>query len=150
MYIKLRNLYISADIQACMNDVINTTMFEDDELLSQYIGWTSDAIKDMKALYDGLEAAVQDQTQVANKFYDLSHNIKGMGSSFNFILMTEIGTSLCAYLKNRLDKSALSKTVLNAHIRAFEVVLENRIVGSGGAKGNALITRLETITKEET
>jgi hypothetical protein len=133
-----------------MGDAINTAMFEDDELLSQYIGWTSDAINEMKALYDGLEEAAQDHTETANKFYDLSHNIKGMGSSFNFILMTEIGTSLCLYLKNLQNKSALSKTVLNAHVRAFQVVLENRIVGNGGAKGNALISRLETIIKEET
>ena len=133
-----------------MVELQETNMFADEELFGQYLTWTSEAIADMKALYAIVES--QDGTaavDVSAQLYSLAHNIKGMGTSFNFILMTEIGSSFCGYLKSFDGSQTLSKTILNAHIRALEVVLENRIVGDGGAKGTALLNRLKAIIDQE-
>ncbi|UTW55638.1 hypothetical protein [Kordiimonas sp. SCSIO 12610] len=132
-----------------MIDSHDSDIFADDELFNQYLNWTADAIKDMKALFDSFDAMADKMSEMSDQFYSLSHNIKGMGGSFNFILMTEVGTSLCTYLKAKNAESPLSKKVLNAHIRAFEVVLNNRILGDGGDKGRALLSRLSDIVSEE-
>ncbi len=142
-----KSLYFSG-INAFMVNLQDTGAFADEELFNQYLSWTSNAIKDMKSIYDNLDHHEGSYADVASQFYDLSHNIKGMGASFNFLLMTQIGTSLCSYLQSYDDKAPLSKTVLNAHIRALEVVLDNRILGDGGEKGNALLSRLEMIVNQ--
>lgn len=124
-------------------------MFADDELFGQYLTWTSEAIADMKALYLIVEKPDADSSGVSDQLYSLAHNVKGMGASFDFILMTEIGSSLCGYLKSLGDSQSISAKVLHAHIRALEVVLENRIVGDGGAKGTALLNRLKAIIDQD-
>ena len=121
---------------------------DDDELVGQFIDWTSDAVREMRDIVDSLPEQEPSDSGKADRLHDLGHNIKGRGSSFNFQLMTEVGQSLCHYLK-KLDGD-LSKRVADAHVRIFEVVLQNRITGDGGEKGTALLRRLAEIVREET
>ena len=120
---------------------------EDDELVGQFLNWTGDAVKELRAIVDGLDGNGECPAGVADRIYDLSHNIKGMGSSFNFDLMTSVGTSLCRYIKH--GGPSLSPKAIDAHVRVFEVVLEHRITGDGGDKGEALLTRLGEIVASE-
>lgn len=120
---------------------------DDDELVGQFIDWTSDAVREMRDIVDSLPEQEPADSGKADRLHDLGHNIKGMGSSFNFQLMTEVGQSLCQYLK-KLDGD-LSKRAADAHVRVFEVVLQNRITGDGGEKGTALLGRLAEIVREE-
>ncbi len=120
---------------------------EDEELVGQFLDWTGDAVKELRTIADTLEAGTGDSTEAAERIYDLSHNIKGMGSSFNFDLMTAVGTSLCRYIKH--GSNPISPKVIDAHVRIFEVVLANRITGDGGEKGRALQNRLAEIIASE-
>lgn len=122
---------------------------DDDELVGQFVSWTTDALKEMRSLVDGLAGAEDKHAPAVTQLYDLSHNIKGMGSSFDFVLMTAAGSSLCNYLKLLPEGKTVSKKVVDAHVRLFEVVLANRITGDGGERGGALIDRLQTIIAEE-
>ncbi|NVJ98782.1 MAG: hypothetical protein HWE25_11550 [Alphaproteobacteria bacterium] len=120
---------------------------DDEELVGQFIDWTSDAVREMREIVDALPDQEPADSGKADRLHDLAHNIKGMGSSFNFQLMTEIGLSFCVYLKGLNE--TLGKRVAESHVRAFEVVLQNRITGDGGEKGKALVGRLAEIVREE-
>lgn len=120
---------------------------DDEELVNQFVAWTSDAVAEMRDISDSLPDHSDGQSEHADRLYDLSHNIKGMGASFNFQLMTEVGSSLCVYIK-KLD-GQMSRRVVAAHVRIFEVVLANKITGNGGEKGSALLGRLAEIIAEE-
>ncbi len=120
---------------------------DDEELVSQFVAWTSDAVAEMREISDSLPVHSDSKSEHADRLYDLSHNIKGMGASFNFLLMTEVGSSLCVYIKKL--EGQMSQRVIAAHIRIFEVVLANKITGNGGEKGNALLDRLAEIITEE-
>jgi len=122
---------------------------DDDELVTQFVDWTEEAVVELRQIVDAFTDPTVRSADSMARFYDLSHNIKGMGTSFNFDLMTAVGTTLCAYLKNLRATDPVSKRVLEAHTRTFEVVLQNRIVGDGGAQGTALKLRLQTIVQEE-
>lgn len=128
-------------------DQDNYSYAEDEELVSQFLSWTGDAVKELRTIADGLEDRQDATSGAAERIYDLSHNIKGMGSSFNFDLMTTVGTSLCRYIKH--GGSTISAKVIDAHVRIFEVVLEHRITGDGGEKGAALQKRLADIIAAE-
>ncbi|MEX0298988.1 MAG: hypothetical protein AB3N28_07945, partial [Kordiimonas sp.] len=87
-------------------------------------------------------------TDEVNRIYDLTHNIKGMGASFDFNLMTDVGLSLCGHLKGMDEDTLVSQRVLSSHIRTFEVILQHKIQGDGGDQGVALMHRLEAIIAE--
>jgi hypothetical protein len=126
------------------SDLGDFSYADDEELVAQFLSWTGDAVTELRSLTDSLDS---DNAGAADRIYDLCHNIKGMGASFNYGLMTETGTSLCRYIKHH--EGALSRRVVDAHVRIFEVVLTNKITGDGGDKGRALLTRLTDIIAEE-
>lgn len=122
---------------------------DDPELIEQFVGWTSEAVEELKILVENFPEAEFKTGTSATRIYDLTHNIKGMGASFNFPLMSHTGTSLCAYIKSRSDAEPLSKRVVEAHVKVFDVVLSNKIQGDGGEKGEAIQQRLAAIVAEE-
>lgn len=122
---------------------------EDANLLADFLSWTSNAVSEMRELTDELSEKVERGDANVQRIYDLTHNIKGMGASFNFQLLTSVGVSLCGHLKGMDGEMLVSKRVFTAHIRAFEVILEHEIRGSGGEQGIALTHRLEAIIQEE-
>lgn len=123
----------------------NSRFDSDPGLLEQYLTWTAETIETMKTLIACLDDDGADPSEELEKVYGLAHNVKGMGANFDYILMTEIGASLCAYIKRLDDKDAYDAKVLGGHIRAFEVVIDNKITGTGGEKGTALIARLHAM-----
>ena len=132
-------------------DSTNNVSYSDDaELLSHFLTWTSDAVIEMREIVEALPSEAARGDRPTSRFYDLTHNIKGMGSSFDFDLMTAIGVSMCGYFKGIPDGGPVNKRILESHVRAFEVVLENRIKGNGGEQGIALRHRLDAIIIEET
>ena len=115
----------------------------DEELQANYLQWTQSALADMRAHHNklcrdpGNEAIVKD-------IFSIAHNIKGMGASFGFPLMTETGVSFCRYIRS-LDGKPIEVDVIDAHIRSLEVILSNRIQGDGGDIGKELIDSLTTM-----
>lgn len=109
------------------------------ELMETYLSWTEQTLGEMR----GLVAAAQDKAEQAqlDAIYDIAHNIKGMGASFGFPLMSRAGASLCVYLR-RLEGALPDWVVVDAHVRSFEVIIGNRIEGDGGDMGAKLIDRL--------
>lgn len=125
-------------------------VFEEDAgLLADFLSWTENAVVEMREVADDLPEKVERGDPNVQRIYDLTHNIKGMGSSFGFNLLTSVGVSLCGYLKGMDGEILVSKRVFTSHIRAFEVILEHKIKGDGGAQGVALTQRLEAIIQEE-
>lgn len=120
---------------------------DDEELVNQFVSWTSEAVEEMRGITDALPDHSDGKAAEADRLYDLAHNIKGMGASFNFQLMTEVGSSLCVYIKKL--EGPMSRRAIDAHVRIFEVVLANKITGNGGEKGGALLGRLSDIIAEE-
>ncbi|WP_138381060.1 hypothetical protein [Luteithermobacter gelatinilyticus] len=122
-----------------------------DQLAESYLDWTRTQVQDMWTLmapFDGT-AKVPDQLTL-DKIYDLSHNIKGLGGSFNYPLMTDVGRLLCAYL--RRVKTAETKAhpgLITAHIRALDLILRDNITGSGGDVGRRLVERLSVLAHQD-
>lgn len=118
---------------------------ETNELTEQYLNWTHDSVERLFALLENHSENGPDAQKWCDDVFAIAHDIKGMGSSFGFPLMTEIGTTLCHYLKTRPKDTPASKPVVEAHAKAMKVVLDNSITGDGGEKGLMLTSRLRDI-----
>jgi len=122
---------------------------DDAELVGQFLNWTGVALTELRELTEGIGEAESKSSPALERLYDLAHNIKGMGTSFDYGLMTAAGASLCNYIKKLEDGATASRRVIDAHVRVFEVVIANKIRGDGGPSGKALIDRLAAIIAEE-
>lgn len=122
---------------------------DDAELVEQFVTWTTDAVNELKDIVAALDGSELKSDERAARIYDLTHNIKGMGGSFDFPLMTFAGGSLCSYIKGLPDGKSLSVKVVEAHVKVFDVVLTHKIQGDGGEKGIALQNRLTAIIGEQ-
>ncbi len=122
----------------------------DDELNKHFISWTADAIAELKEIIEVLDDRIEFNDAIIKRIYELAHNIKGTGSSFDFDLLTEVGVILCSYLKTEPEDGFFSKRVISSNVRTFEVVLENNIHGDGGRQGAAILQRLQAIILDET
>lgn len=112
----------------------------DQELQNNYLQWTESALADMRTHHANLSRN-PDDSKVIQDIFAIAHNIKGMGASFGFPLMTETGVSFCRYIRS-LDGRPVEVDVIDAHIRSLEVIISNRIQGDGGDIGKELIDSL--------
>lgn len=118
---------------------------EDDELMDHYLTYTEKTLAELHTLALRL---VDDEnpTTLTEEMHALAHNIRGMGSSFGFPLMTRVGTTLCTYLRALDDDQQAVPDIVTAHLKAMDTILGNRIHGEGGDEGQALISRLSEIS----
>lgn len=129
-----------------MADVIHG----DDELAAQFVGWMTQSVAEMSELVAGLDPDASLSETDRETIYGTAHNLKGMGTSFNYDLVTEIGTLLCVYLKTLgAGKATYDFSVLEAHIKALQVVAEHTITGDGGERGQALVARLTELVGQQ-
>lgn len=92
------------------------------ELVQSYQTWTADAVSRLRGIAADWRDGRCPAEQARQSAYEIVHNIKGMGSSFEHPLMTEAGRSLCAYL--RLKSGAeIELAVIERHIDSFERIL---------------------------
>ncbi len=70
--------------------------------------------------------------------------IKGLGGTFSFPLLTAIAKSLNAFVRGRDSVTAVQLKIISFHIDALYVVLFSRIRGQGGDTESALLHAFET------
>ena len=122
-----------------------------DKLKGSYLRWTKNQLYMLHEYLAMMERAAPDtsQDQLA-KIRDLAHNIKGLGGSFGYYLMTDIASSLNEYILTVGKDSDILPTVIKAHITAMDMVINEDITGDGGKRGNKIITRLQKMTGGKT
>lgn len=121
-----------------------------DKLKDTYLHWTK---TQLKKLHSHLHLLTRDDLtkpdSLLTEIFDLSHNIKGLGGSFGYYLMTDIASSLCEYVRYIEKVTDVRTDIITAHVTAMNVVIEEEIEGSGGDEGNEIIIRLQKLIEKE-
>lgn len=112
-------------------------------LAAEYPNWVGQEIARARdVLGDRAGNLSPDET---GRLFGVVHDIKGQGGSFGYPLISEIAGMLCGLL--RADPVAEPRRdVCLAHLEALSLVAEHRIAGTGGAAGQALVTRLRDLS----
>lgn len=77
-------------------------------------------------------------------FHD-SHDLRGLGGTFNYPLITHIGSSLCDLIERLDTVSALHLEAVDLHISAMKLVIADGISGDGGRQGQQLSASIEAM-----
>ena len=128
------------------------------DLAKSYVSWALADVdkcvdllasaRNAKGVADLPNGAVDDRVIATQALYAIAHNIKGQGSSFGFPFMTRLGDSLCRLTRAKRPFPDADLDLVAAHLDAMRLVLSQEIRGDGGALGDKLAQRLETLVAQ--
>ncbi|HET6160154.1 MAG TPA: hypothetical protein VFE34_17550 [Dongiaceae bacterium] len=77
------------------------------------------------------------------QLYRLAHDLRGLGGTFNYELITTVGGSLCSLINNDdLPNDRRLQRHITAHVAALKAILQFDLKGDGGNQGEELLATL--------
>ena len=128
-----------------MGNPSTSRVLSEEELTASYLQVARGDISDLEALASQLRDDPAAWPAIGQTMYRIVHNVKGQGASFGYPLMTRIGESMMGLVKAADGSAVPDLRFLDAHIAALRAILQHDIRGHGGASGEALAARLESL-----
>ncbi len=74
-----------------------------------------------------------------------AHDLKGMGATYGYPLVTQLGASLCRLIETEAGRRAAraNPALVNAHVDALRAVIRDRITTNADPVGRAIVSALE-------
>lgn len=116
----------------------------EDELHALFIESAKESVEELKATARSLSEAPADAAERLMLMAETVHVLKGQGSSFGFPLITNVGRSFMMLLKGRQSVDEAVMPLIQIHVDALALVVEQPIQGDGGELGSELVSRLES------
>ena len=109
---------------------------------AQFGQWLNDEIVKL----DKAQADIREQgytPATAEALYFRAHDLKGLGTTYDYPLVTRIAGSLCKMLDDAERRMSAPVAVLDAHIDAIRAVVRDQIKTDEHPTGRALVETLE-------
>jgi chemotaxis protein histidine kinase CheA len=80
----------------------------------------------------------------------VAHDLKGMGGTYGYPLVTQLAASLCRLTETEAGKSAAraNPSLVDAHVDGLRAALRDRIASDAHPVGRALVQTLEAKVRE--
>jgi hypothetical protein len=115
------------------------------KVTSDLLGMFCDNFRTAIETIDGLMAHPRySDAAWRRRFFRLSHDLKGLGGTFHYDLVTRVGDSLCGLIGNDAvpDNRSLQRRIV-AHVAALRAILQFDLKGDGGDEGEELLVTLK-------
>ncbi len=112
-------------------------------LSGQFAQWMQDELDKLEAA----RAAVREKgmtAQTAETLYMRAHDLKGLGTTYEFPLVTRIAGSLCKLIDNPATRANAPLPLVDAHIDAIKAAVRDDIKTDEHPVGRALAEELES------
>lgn len=124
-----------------------------DRLRETYLHWTKTQLEKLHYHIGIIEQ--QQESQYNNhdaEIYKLAEYMKDVGGSFGYFLMTDIAASLCDYIQQIENDPHIKICIIIAHVQMMDMVIHEKIDGSGGEDGDKILRRLHrlSLNKQQT
>lgn len=114
---------------------------------NQFGQWLQDEITKLdKAQADIREKGYTPET--AEGLYFRAHDLKGLGSTYQYPLVTRMAGSLCKMLDDPAKRMSAPMMILDAHIDAIRAVVRDQIQTDDHPTGRILAEALEARVRE--
>lgn len=111
-------------------------------LSSNFSQWLQDEVVKL----DGARQRVRDEgvnAETMEFLYLRAHDLKGLGTTYEFPLITRIGASLCKLIDDKDKRLTVSVPLVDAHIDAIKAAVRDDIKTDDHPVGRILIQELE-------
>ena len=140
-------LKIGGGAVALDNNVIARAEAALKSLSGQFSQWLQDEIDKL----DASRAAIQQQGQTAETMeflYLRAHDLKGLGTTYEFPIITRIASSLCKLLDEPDKRAQPPMFLIDAHIHTIKAAVRDNIRDAGHPIGKVLVEELEGQVKD--
>ena len=86
------------------------------------------------------------QEECIKQIFRRSMELKALGGSFGYDLISQVGDSLKKYTESRSEANPRDVEIIDEHVNAIRVVLAEDIRGEGGDVGRAIVDSLYKLT----
>lgn len=114
---------------------------------AQFGQWLNDEVVKL----DKAQADIRSQgytPETAEALYFRAHDLKGLGTTYEYPLVTRIAASLCRMLDDADKRMQAPLAVVDAHIDAIKAVVRDKIQTDEHPVGRDLVETLEARTAE--
>ena len=115
---------------------------------SQFGQWLQDEIVKL----DKAQTDIRGQgynAQTAEALYFRAHDLKGLGATYQYPLVTRLAASLCKMMDDPTKRGTAPRTLIDAHIDAIKAAVRDDIKAEDHPVGRMLVQELETRVKEQ-
>ncbi|CAN5312958.1 hypothetical protein BH09PSE1_BH09PSE1_00730 [soil metagenome] len=110
---------------------------------SQFGQWLQDEITKLDAAQAGIRAKGLN-AETAEELYFRAHDLKGLGATYQYPLVTRLAGSLCKLLDEPGKRAEAPQMLLDAHIDAIRAVVRDGIQTDEHPTGRILAETLES------
>lgn len=111
-------------------------------LSGQFAQWLDDEIRKLEAARAAIDAHGYTEA-TAEDVYLRGHDLKGLGSTYEYPLITRIAASLCRLLDVAGERTKAPLSLLDAHIDAIKGCVRDEIRDEAHPTGRILLAELE-------
>ena len=117
------------------------------DLSSQFDSWLMDEIAKLDDVYATIKAEGL-TTENAEALFYRAHDLKGLGTTYGYPLITRIAGSLCKMMDDEDKRAKAPRVLVDAHLDAIRAVVRGQIKAEDHPMGKILAVELETRVKE--
>ena len=128
-------------------DTILTRVREGVERLTQeFVAVARATLTDLDAnLAEARTSNGEDRRRALQRIFRDSHDLRGLGGTFDYPLITHIGSSLCDLIVRLDTATALHLEAVELHISAMKLVVAEGMTGDGGQRGQQLTASIQAM-----
>ena len=115
-------------------------------LKQRYISWAN---ADLTSLYGALDAArahLGRRRDHIGEMHEIAHNMRGQAGTFDYPLITEIGSSLCSLVDRAVNFGDAELEAVALHVQAIHTVIGGRIEGHGDQQARQMLAGLSAVS----
>jgi hypothetical protein len=116
-------------------------------LAGQFAQWLQDEIEKLEAARAAITAQGMN-AQTADNLYLHAHDLKGLGGTYEFPLVTRLAGSLCKMMDDESLRATVPMFLVDAHISAIKAAVRDNIRDDNHPVGKVLSNELENRVKE--
>lgn len=115
-------------------------------LAGNFSQWLQDEIDKLEAARKDVEARQAPETM--QTLYLRAHDLKGLGTTYGYQLITRIAASLCELIDEPAKRDRAPMTLVDAHIAAIKAAVRENMTDDRHPVGGALVQELERKVKQ--
>lgn len=118
------------------------------ELAAMKNGYLAAVTADIDAVgehLDRIRGSAGRDAAALQAIFAIMHNVKGQGSTFGYMFVTELADIACTVLRDRTTTTPAELKVVDQCRSVMKITIDRRMEGTGGDKGRDLLARLQAM-----
>ena len=119
-----------------------------DALKADFRDWVSDDVARLRSVLARIRKMQGANEDTVNEVREIALNLKNLGGTFDFPLISSISISLLNYSANKKVLGPLDLGVFQTHLESMLLVFREDMTGDGSGAGEKLLANLGALVKK--